>query len=67
MEKNITELTWVTINKFSALTGFAADTIRKNIRAGGFYARYSLKREHTIIINYQAWYHDNNQEWKMAA
>lgn len=60
-------LTWITINKFSDLTGVAADTIRKSIRAGGFYARYSLKREHTIFINYEVWYSDNNKEWRMVA
>lgn len=64
--KNI-ENKLVTLNKFCELTGAQADTIRKNIRAGGLYAKYSQKIGGLIHIYYEDWYEDNNKIRKMAA
>lgn len=61
------EYKFVTLNKFSELTGVAADTIRKNIRAGGSYAKYSIKIDHTIFIHYENWYEAVYKKLKMAA
>lgn len=57
----------ITLSKFGEKIGVRADTIRKNIRAGGSYAKYSHKINHTIFIFYENWVEDNYKMWKMAA
>ncbi|RTL02321.1 MAG: hypothetical protein EKK57_02250 [Proteobacteria bacterium] len=62
-----TNINWITLEKFCKETGLKADTIRKNIRAGGDMYKVSTKFMNKILIDVPAYLAMVYQNDKMAA
>lgn len=67
MQLSIVTADWITLEKFCEKTGNKADTIRKNIRAGGEMFKISVKFMNRIHIDYFAYRLMISNEIKMAA
>lgn len=62
-----TNINWITLEKFCKDTGLKADTIRKDIRAGGDMFKVSTKHMNRIMINVHAYLTMLCENDKMAA
>lgn len=67
MQLSIVKSDWVTLEKFCEKTGNKADTIRKNIRAGGEMFKISAKFMNRIHVDHFAYLSMVSNQNKMAA